>query len=237
MKLKEKMKIFTSDNISLVLLTVAFILFPLSLLISKMIDGAAYVALSTLMAFAYGLYKLHPRIVGFSFGGNSIQLIEKIDEAKQLTKELKELRRVSMHQFFSSMYSTTGNNHEVMKRFYDFLSVYNVSTESPSLISEFKTEFINCLTCLKTSMEKFVRGFFDGDDSSNFDEKVKLILEKLEGETEEYFSSAPGLRMVRDFATNLVLIEEIYNSVFNDDPKPVQMPDFLGPYKVKIFSN
>lgn len=234
---KEKAALFAETFILPFLVYSAGILFPLSLLLSKAIDGPSYVALNALILFCFGAYKLHPRIVEFSVGGNSIKLKETLNEAERLTKELKELRRVSMLQFFSSMYATTGNNHEVMKRFYDFLSVYNVSAESPDLVLEFKTEFINCLSCLKKSMEIFVRPFFGfvEDDSLSFDEKVKGVLQKFEGETEEHFLNFPGHRTARDFSTTLILIEEIYRDVFNHDPKPVIIPEFVGSYKVAIF--
>ncbi|RTY58001.1 hypothetical protein EKL29_10515 [Pantoea sp. YU22] len=213
------------------------ILFPLSLLLTKSIDGASYVALNALILFGYGVYKFHPRIVEFSVGGSSIKLKETLHEAEKITEELKELRRVSMLQFFSSMYATTGNNHEVMKRFYDFLCVYNVSAESPALILEFKTEFINSLSCLQKSMVSFLKPFFDyyDDPSLSFDAKVKAILQKFGGETEEHYTNFPGHRMARDFSTNLILIEEIYQGVFNNDPKPVKIPEFVGSYKVAVY--
>lgn len=230
-------KTFINNYIFPLVICSSAIIFPLSLLLSKSIDGASYVAMNALLMFGFGVYKFHPRIAEFSVAGNSIKLKETLNEAERLTKELKELRRVSMMQFFSSMYTTTGNNHEVMKRFYDFLCVYNVSAESPVVVIEFKTEFINCLSCLKRSMEMFVRPFFDLVDgtSLNFDDKVKAVLNKYDGETEEHYLKNPGQRMARDFSTLLVMIEEIYSGVFNDDPKPAVIPEFLGPYKVAVY--
>lgn len=212
------------------------ILFPLSLLLSKAIDGASYVAFNALILFGFGVYKFHPRIVEFTVGGNSIKLKETLHEAEKLTKELRELRRVSMLQFFSSMYATTGSNSVVMKRFYDFLTVYNVSAESPVLIEEFKTEFINCLSCLKNSMGQFVRHMFDPNSDLDFDAKVVKVYELFKDESEEYFDAFLGHRIARDFAVNLMLIEEIYKDVFNNTPHPVELPGFLGVYKVTTLS-
>lgn len=204
------------------------VVFPLSLLITKSIDGASYVAMNAILIFGFGVYKFHPRIAEFSVAGNSIKLKETLNEAEKLTRELKELRNVSMFQFFSSMYVTSGNNLTVMKRFYDFLIIYNVISMSESLVNEFKTEVISSLTCLKYSMEIYIRPHFDSDSNKTFDEKVKDVFVKL--------SSKPtlleGEKIAKDFAVNIMLIEDIYNDVYKDAPRQVKIPDFLGAYKV-----
>lgn len=233
---REKTALFAETLLLPSLVYLSAILFPLSLLISKEIDGPSYVALNALILFCFGVYKLHPRIVEFSVGGNSIKLKETLNEAEQITKDLKEIRRLSLLQFFSTMNDASGNNHVVMKRFYDLLTMYNVMAESKTLISDFKGEITKALSIMNASLSSFLRNHTEIDDNRPLVEQVKSVRDRFKDADEEHFRLMPGHRFAYEFSTCFLLIDEIFDDIVNNSPKPKEIPEFAESYKIQFRS-
>ena len=55
-----------------------------ALLLSRLIDGAAFVALIIAGGLGVSIYALLPSIAEFSIGGNTVKFQEKLDEAQRI---------------------------------------------------------------------------------------------------------------------------------------------------------
>jgi len=73
-------------NVSLFL---AVLILGVALLVSRLIDGTAFVAFIVSGCLGVSVYALLPSITEFSIGGNSFKFQEKLNEAEKITDELK----------------------------------------------------------------------------------------------------------------------------------------------------
>lgn len=219
------------------LVSFSAVLFPLVLLFTGLIDGASYVAMSALVFFGYGIYKLHPRIVEFSVGGNSVRLKETLDEADKITNELKELRNISMSYFFSMMSDTTGSHSVAMKRCYDFLSTYNLLAVRKENVDSFKKDITNAIACLLITFEPKIKGHFENKGDDGFIVNVRILHDKYAGVSEEDISSFPAITPAFDTCVALLLLDSIYYDVKDGVPKPVEIPPEIKKYKIGVYSH
>ncbi|EPK0738342.1 hypothetical protein RFD55_000645 [Klebsiella aerogenes] len=93
----------------------AVLVLGVALLISRFIDGAAFVAFVVAGCLGASIYALLPSITEFSIGGNSVKFKEKLNEAERITAELRKLKAVAIRTTLKSLKIKQKSNLLVFK--------------------------------------------------------------------------------------------------------------------------
>ncbi|KAA8727989.1 hypothetical protein [Ewingella americana] len=219
----------------LVTASLAFVLAMILLVFDKFTGSDFVLFMTTLVVMTLVIWCL-PKISEFSIAGNTVKLKETLSEAEKITKDLKVLRRFSMKQFLNNMNIKGGNNHEVMRRFFNFISTYNELVNSKDLVDEFRFELIEITETLLMSCCNFViSSAFDLDIKETKDVRINMAyLEKLKKDhhdlKESEKASHPGIVNAGCFAELSIILDDFLENINNGEYVPVAHPSFNANY-------
>ncbi|EOI6423813.1 hypothetical protein ACMU9U_000672 [Yersinia enterocolitica] len=180
-------------NVYTVSVLIAFFI-ALLLLLTHFLSGSEFVGFFVAIAMFAIVLKLLPSIQEFSIAGNTVKLRETVEEAAQLTSELKRLRLETNRTLLSLIMrypggfgSSFGDN-----RAKDFLEFYK-NIEKSNDVTYMKEELLQLANSIKDSIDqKLLKGndISENEDCDileaelidkypNFEDQIKITIQQL----------------------------------------------------------
>lgn len=141
-------------NVSLFL---AVLILGLALLVSRLIDGTAFVAFIISGCLGVSVYTLLPSITEFSIGGNSVKFQERLNEAERITDELKKLKSIAIKTTLKSLKIQQKANLIVYQNLLEFRDIYQLLSDT----KEFETDYQMLVMETALSLRENVFDFVD----------------------------------------------------------------------------
>ncbi|MGR7652800.1 hypothetical protein ACU6Z3_28160 [Klebsiella aerogenes] len=140
-------------NVSLFL---AVLILGVALLVSRLIDGAAFVAFIISGCLGVAVYALLPSITEFSIGGNSVKFQEKLNEAERITDELKKLKSIAIKTTLKSLKIQQKANLLVYQNLLEFRDIYHLLSDTKEFETDYQMLVIETALSLRENVFDFV---------------------------------------------------------------------------------
>lgn len=134
----------------------AVLVLGIALLISRLIDGTAFVAFTVAGCLGATVYALLPSITEFSIGGNSVKFQEKLNEAERITDELKKLKAIAVRTTLNSMKAQQKINFLVHKNLVEFRDVYQMLRDAKEFKNDYQVIVMETVLALRENIFDFV---------------------------------------------------------------------------------
>ncbi|WP_455863576.1 hypothetical protein [Pantoea agglomerans] len=173
-----------------------------TLLISKLIDGTAFVALVIAGGVGVSIYALLPSIAEFSIGGNTVKFQEKLNEAHRITEELRRIRKIAVTTTLRSLKLRPVSNFILYQNIIELSSVYQVI----SVTEKFADEYQMHVTETALTLREYVKSYIDLEQShqglkwvDSEDENIENYIMSLENQTDIPLRQKMSLRFAHQY--------------------------------------
>ncbi|NEG58229.1 hypothetical protein [Pantoea agglomerans] len=126
------------------------------LLLTKMIDGASFVALLVAGAIGVSVYALLPKISEFSIGGNTVKFQEKLHEAEKITKELNVIKQIAIRNTLNTISIKKEYNLLVYESIKEFKNIYDIIKGNNDDLVFFQDDLVRAALTLRENVCDFI---------------------------------------------------------------------------------
>ncbi|PKC31389.1 hypothetical protein [Pantoea ananatis] len=126
------------------------------LLITKMIDGANFVALLVAGSMGVSIYALLPKISEFSLGGNTVKFQEKLNEAERITAELKLIKQIAIKNTLKTLSMRKEYNLLVYSSLKEYKDIYNIIRNDDSDFENYRSDLAETILTLRENVYDFI---------------------------------------------------------------------------------
>ena len=137
-------------------LCAAVLILGVALLVSRLIDGTAFVAFIVSGYLGVSVYALLPSITEFSIGGNSVKFQEKLNEAERITDELKKLKSIAVKTTLKSLKIQQKANLLVYQNLLEFRSIYQLLSDTKEFETDYQGLVMETALALRENVFDFV---------------------------------------------------------------------------------
>ncbi|MEQ0274310.1 hypothetical protein [Klebsiella sp. CN_Kp100] len=191
----------------------AVLILSIALLVSKLIDGSAFVALVVAGGLGTAIYAMLPSITEFSIGGNSVKFKEKLNEAERITTELRKLKAISIKTTMKSLKINQKINFTVYQNIIEFRSVYQLLSDDKEFESDYKMMVIETALALRENVFDFVNLDIKNPGGDNVDWRDKYIREYIDANEDQTALSLREKMSIR-FAKQYIYLTDFINELF-----------------------
>ncbi|WP_145543724.1 ABC-2 transporter permease [Yersinia frederiksenii] len=195
-------------NVSLFL---AVLILGVALLVSRLIDGTAFVAFFVSGCLGVSVYALLPSITEFSIGGNSVKFQEKLNEAERITDELKKLKSIAVKTTLKSLKMQQKANLLVYQNLLEFRDIYQLLSDTKEFETDYQGVVMETALALRENVFDFVDLEIEGSKAQWSDWRDKYVREYIKANTNQDSRSSRAKMSIR-FAN-----QYLYLSGFIDD--------------------
>ncbi|MCA7014857.1 hypothetical protein LF934_19685 [Dickeya dadantii] len=156
-----------------------------ALLISRFIDGAAFVAFVVAGCLGASIYALLPSITEFSIGGNSVKFKEKLNEAERITAELRKLKAVAIRTTLKSLKIKQKENLLVFQNIIEFRDVYQLISDAKEFENDYRMIVTETAFALRENVFDFVDLDIKDSGPHDFDWRDSHVREYIGSKTNQ----------------------------------------------------
>lgn len=167
-------------NLLNVSIFVAILALGIILLVTRLIDGTAFVAFLVAGCLGATVYALLPSIKEFSIGGNSIKFQEKLNEAERITDELKKLKAISLKSILKSLKIKQKSNLLVYNNLIEFRDVYQLLCDAKECENDYLTLVMETALAIRENVFDFVDIEIKSHGPHGFDWRDKNVKEYID---------------------------------------------------------
>lgn len=148
------------------------------LLLTKMIDGASFVALLIAGSIGVSVYALLPKVSEFSIGGNTVKFQEKLHEAERITKELNIIKQIAIRNTLKTISIEKDYNLLVYESIKELKNIYDIIKDNNDDVIFFQADLVRAALSLRENVCDFIGKGFIGSDRKRLEAinlKIKLF--------------------------------------------------------------